>query len=200
MPQPNKLIVLTAPSGAGKTTIVRHLLQKYPDQLAFSVSATTRPPRDYEKEGLHYYFISLDDFRNKVENDEFVEYEEVYSGTCYGTLKSEISRLWKEGKAVVFDIDVEGAKNIKRIYGDQALTLFIMPPSIEVLRQRLEERGTESNESLNTRVAKFQKEMDEANQFDVIIINDDLHQAFEETDEVVEAFLNDNQDSNNTTA
>ncbi len=186
----DKLLVFTAPSGAGKTTIVRHLLNRFPNQLAFSISATTREKRDYEEDGLHYYFISEAEFREKMSNDDFVEYEEVYPGTFYGTLKSEITRIWSENKAVLFDIDVKGAEHVKAIYGDKAYTIFVMPPSLEVLTQRLIDRGTESEESLKTRVAKFKREMNEADQFDAILLNDDLENALLLAENLTTDFLN----------
>ncbi len=183
-----KIIVFTAPSGAGKTTIVRHLLKSVPT-LAFSVSATTRKARDYEKDGLHYYFLSAEAFQAKIDQLEFIEYEEVYDGLFYGTLKSELKRLWSEEKHVVFDIDVKGAQSIKKEFGDIALTVFVAPPSIEALKQRLKERNTDDNDSLEKRIAKFSSEMEYANSFDTIIINDDLDVALMDAEEIVASFL-----------
>lgn len=183
-----KIIVFTAPSGAGKTTIVRHLLKEIPS-LAFSVSATTRKARDYEKDGLHYYFLDIDEFKRKIDGGEFIEYEEVYEGVFYGTLKDELHRLWNEGKHVVFDIDVKGAESIKNHFGDIALTIFVEPPSLETLKERLEKRNTDDLASLEKRLAKFSKEMQYANAFDSVIINDDLDVALIEAKELVSEFI-----------
>lgn len=183
-----KIIVFTAPSGAGKTTIVRHLLKKMP-QLAFSVSATTRSARDYEKDGLHYHFLSVEEFNQKIDNQEFIEYEEVYKGTCYGTLKSELKRLWNQQKHVVFDIDVKGAQSIKEQYGETALTIFVLPPSIEELANRLKQRSTDDDASLQQRIAKYEQEMKYADAFDAVILNDDLDIALIEAEDIVSDFL-----------
>ena len=152
-----KTMLFTAPSGAGKTTVVQHLLEEYPDILGFSVSATTRKKRPNERGGKDYYFLSKEDFIKKIEDDEFVEWQEVYKDQYYGTLKSEIERLWKKGKVVVFDIDVKGAKNIKNFYGDDCLAVFIAPPSFEVLEERLRKRGTESQISFKKGLIRYEK-------------------------------------------
>ena len=184
----HKLILFCGPSGSGKSTAVRHVLQRVPD-IAFSVSATTRPPRINEIDGKDYYFISMDDFNDKIDHDEFVEWEEVYSGTRYGTLKSEIQRLWDEGKNVIFDIDVIGGLKIRQVYPDDSLAILMSPPSVEVLRQRLIDRNTESPESLERRVAKAKFELDHADQFDKVIINDDLESALREAEMTVRNFI-----------
>src|ERR1700744_1661102 len=176
MDQAGKLIIFSAPSGAGKTTIVRHLLSKIPD-LEFSISATTREPRGNEQDTVDYYFISKEDFLHRIAKKQFVEFEEVYSGTFYGTLREEIERIWEKGKAVIFDIDVEGALQKKRKYGKQALAIFVQPPSIEVLIERLTGRGTDSSDKLNERFEKAAKELDYAPKFDFILKNHDLKTA-----------------------
>src|SRR5690606_18473181 len=169
-----KLIIFSAPSGAGKTTIVKHLLGKYPDKLSFSISASTRQARSNEVDGKDYYFISKEAFLHKIAHQEFVEFEEVYSGTFYGTLRSEIDRIWATGKHVIFDIDVEGGLHLKRKFGTDALAVFVQPPSLQVLTERLTNRGTDSPEKLAERVAKAEKELTYADRFDVILQNDDL--------------------------
>lgn len=184
----NKLIIVSAPSGAGKTTIVRHLLS-LPLPLAFSVSATSRSPRTGEKDGRDYYFLTQEEFRTKVEAGEFLEWEEVYPGTCYGTLKSEVDRIWEDGRSVVFDVDVLGGLNIKRIFGDKALAIFVQPPSVEVLHRRLRDRSTESEEKIATRIAKAEYEMSFSPQFDVILVNNQLDVALAEAEALVAAFL-----------
>ncbi len=184
-----KTMLFTAPSGAGKTTVVRHLLEEYPDILGFSVSATTREKRPNERGGKDYYFLSKEDFKKKIKADEFVEWEEVYKDQFYGTLKSEIERLWKKGKVVVFDIDVKGARNIKDFYGDNCLAVFIAPPSFEVLEQRLKKRGTESQISFKKRIARVKKEMEYRDTFDKVLINDFLPETFREAEKIVENFL-----------
>lgn len=183
-----KLIIFSAPSGAGKTTIVRHLLQKFPE-LSFSISATTRECRGAEQNQRDYYFISKEDFLHKVAHQEFVEFEEVYNGTFYGTLRSEIERIWNEGKHVIFDIDVEGGLRLKRKYEDDALAIFVQPPSLEVLKERLTGRGTDSLEKLQERFAKAEKELEYANKFDVILKNFDLETACAEAEILVQEFL-----------
>jgi len=185
----SKLLIFTAPSGAGKTTITRHLLEKF-DFLAFSVSATTRDPRPHEEDGVHYYFLSKKQFKKKIKADAFVEYEEVYEDQFYGTLKKEVKRLWKDGKHILFDIDVQGAKKIKKVYGDQALAVFINPPSEEVLIERLKNRKTENEKSLKKRIKKVKKELKYANKFDTILVNDVLDIALKEAEEMVLAFIN----------
>jgi len=184
-----KTMLFTAPSGAGKTTVVQHLLEEYPDTLGFSVSATTRKKRKYERGGKDYYFLSEKDFREKIAAGEFVEWEEVYENQFYGTLNSEIERLWKKGKVVVFDIDVKGAQNIKKYYGDDCLAVFIAPPSIEVLIERLENRGTETEKSLKKRIARVKKEMEFKDSFDTVLVNDFLPKTFRSAEKIVEDFL-----------
>ena len=172
-----KLFIFSAPSGSGKTTLVNHLMHEIPN-LAFSVSATTRAPRGEEQNGVEYYFISLEEFMKRVENDEFLEWQEVYPGRCYGTLKAVVERMQEEGNHVAFDVDVVGGTNIKKFYGDEALSVFIQAPSIEVLRERLVNRGTDSLEEIEKRLDKAQWEMDFAkDKFDITIINDDLETA-----------------------
>lgn len=184
-----KLIIFSAPSGAGKTTIVRHLLAKYSDKLAFSISACTRQPRENEVDGKDYYFISQEDFLHKIAQKEFVEFEEVYSGAYYGTLRSEIERIWNENKSVVFDIDVVGGLHLKSKFNDQALAVFVQPPSLEVLSQRLFGRGTDTVDKLNERIDKAKQELGYAEQFDVILENDDLAEACAKAEELIENFL-----------
>ena len=184
-----KLLVFTAPSGAGKTTVVQHLLDEYRDALGFSVSATTRKKRKYERGGKDYYFISKEEFKKSIDKNEFVEWEEVYKDQFYGTLKSEVERLWKKGKAVVFDIDVKGALNIKKNYGEDSLVVFISPPSLEILIERLKNRGTESEKSLKKRIARVKKEMEYKDKFDIVLINDFLPETFRNAEKIVEDFL-----------
>jgi len=184
-----KLVIFTAPSGAGKTTIVHEMLKVLEFNLAFSVSATTRPPRPGEKDGVDYYFISKEEFLKKIENNEFVEWNEVYDGIYYGTLKTEIERLWKLGKNVVFDVDVVGAMNIKKQYPDKSLAIFIKPPSLEELKRRLEKRGTETPEQIQKRLERAKYELQFADKFDVVIVNDDLQKAVEETKKILREFL-----------
>ncbi len=183
-----RMFIFTAPSGAGKTTIVKHLLDNY-SRLGFSVSATTRSRREHEKHGVDYYFISLTEFKERVASGDFAEWEEVYTDQCYGTLRSEIERLWSLGKHVVFDIDVKGAKNIKRIYGDKCMSVFVRPPSVHTLVERLINRQTESEESLHKRIEKVKAEMAEENSFDIILVNDRLEIAFLEARHIVDTFL-----------
>lgn len=183
-----KVIIFSAPSGAGKTTLVREVMRQVPG-LGFSVSATSRKPRPGEVNGRDYYFIEFEEFKNKIERGEFVEWQEVYPGTYYGTLKSEVERLWGEGKHVIFDVDVVGGTNLKRIFGTQALAIFIQPPSLEVLRQRLVQRGTENAESIEKRLAKASYELAFAKEFDRIIINDKLDMAIAEALSAVRLFL-----------
>ncbi|RVU02120.1 guanylate kinase [Mucilaginibacter limnophilus] len=183
-----KLIIFSAPSGAGKTTIVHHLLGKIPE-LEFSISATTRPARGDEQHGKDYYFISKEEFLHLIAKKHFVEFEEVYTGTFYGTLRSEIERIWQEGKTVIFDIDVEGGLHLKRKYADQALAIFVQPPSLEVLKQRLSGRGTDSPEKLQERFAKAEKELNYAPQFDIILKNYDLNTACAEAEQLVKDFI-----------
>jgi len=183
-----KLIIFSAPSGAGKTTIVKHLLQKYPS-LSFSVSATTREARGDEEHEKDYYFISKESFLHKVAHQEFVEFEEVYNGTFYGTLRSEIERIWNEGKHVIFDIDVEGGLRLKRKFEENALAIFVQPPSLEVLKERLTGRGTDSESKLKERFIKAEKELKYADRFDVILKNYNLEVACKEAEQLVSDFI-----------
>ena len=185
----DKLIVFSAPSGSGKTTIVRHLLEQTDLPLAFSISATTRAPRGAEKEGEDYYFLSPEAFKSKIEKGEFLEYEEVYPGLFYGTLASEVKRLWNENKAVLFDIDVMGGISIKKSFPNETLTVFVQPPSIETLEERLRSRNTDTEETLQIRLSKAQQELDQAEAFDEIVINDDLSTALLQTEKLVRSFL-----------
>ncbi len=186
-----KVIILVAPSGSGKTTLALRLFKEF-DKLKFSISATTRPPRDYETDGKHYYFLSDADFSQKVAADEFLEWEEFYGGKKYGTLRSEVDKKLKSGYFVLLDIEVKGAVNIKQIYGDECLSLFIQPPSIEVIKQRLIDRGTEDDDTLALRLQRAQKELTYADQFDQIIINDNLDTAYAKVKEAVIQFMNQN--------
>lgn len=183
-----KALIFSAPSGSGKSTIVHHILDKYPD-MEFSVSATSRKPRGEEKDGVDYYFLSEEEFRARIAENGFVEHEEVYPGRFYGTLKSEIKRIWDAGHVVIFDVDVKGGVNLKKYFGRDALSVFIQAPSVEVLRERLVKRGTDSAEDIEKRVAKAAEEMTYAPQFDHILINDDLQKAFEEAEALVSHFL-----------
>ncbi len=184
-----KIIILSAPSGCGKSTIINALLERGDIDMQFSISATSRKPRGEEKHGVHYYFLSEDEFRDKIARDEFVEYEEVYAGRFYGTLKSEIDRITSDGHNVVLDIDVKGAMNVKRLYGERALALFIMPPSVNELRRRLEGRATDAPEVIDERVRKAEYEIGFAPRYDVTVVNDDLATAIEDTHEVIIEFL-----------
>ena len=186
----HKIIIITAPSGAGKTSITKYLLQTFPEQLAFSVSAATRRPRSYEQEGKDYYFISMEEFRRRIQNDEFAEWEMVYEGKYYGTLKSELYRIWNDNKFPLLDIDVKGAIHVQQQYRDHCLSLFIQPPSIDELKKRLESRGTESAESLQARLNKSAYELSFHDQFDHIIINENLEKACWEAAVFVKKFLN----------
>jgi len=184
-----KAIIFSAPSGAGKTTIVRHLM-RIPDlRLAFSVSATTRAMRDYERNGQDYYFIPPDEFLQRARKGEFIEWEEVYTGQYYGTLKSEIERIWDRGDHVIFDLDVVGGLNLKKILGDQSLAVFVKPPSIEELDKRLNARSTETAEKIAQRVAKAHQEMEYEPRFDAVVINNELPAALHDAEECVRNFL-----------
>ena len=183
-----KLVIFSAPSGAGKTTIVRHLLTKIPE-LEFSISATTRKPRGDEQNGKDYYFIGKEEFLHRIAKKQFVEFEEVYTGTFYGTLRTEIERIWQKRKTVIFDIDVEGGLHLKRKYDGQALAIFVQPPSLEVLTERLTARGTDSAEKLKGRFIKAEKELNYAPQFDIILKNHDLQTACDEAEELVRQFI-----------
>lgn len=185
-----KLIIFSAPSGSGKTTIVRELLANN-SNLGFSISACTRPPRgDYEKHGVDYYFLSADDFRQRIADNQFAEWEEVYPGTYYGTLKSEIERLWSLGKHVLFDVDVKGGLALKEAYENKALAVFVRVPSVEVLEQRLRARGTESEESLAKRISKMNYELSFEPNFDVVLVNDDLESALSRAQQLIDDFVN----------
>ena len=184
-----KLIIFSAPSGAGKTTIVKHLLQQN-FNLEFSISATSRKPRHTETDGKDYYFLTEEEFQKKIENDEFLEWEEVYKGIKYGTLKSDVERIRNLGKNVIFDVDVVGGLNIKKYFGDEALAVFVQPPSVEALRERLHGRSTDTKDVIETRIAKAEHELSFANQFDVVITNDNLDNALAEAEKVVGEFLN----------
>ena len=180
------IYIFCAPSGSGKSTMVKHLLTRYPNLFELSVSCTTRPPRGEEVHGREYYFISVDEFQQRIRNDEFIEYEQVYEGLYYGTLKEEIKRIENAGRQVLFDVDVKGGVNLKRILGDKATSIFICPPSIEELRRRLEGRGDTSPEMIEKRLAKAELEMSYKPQFDRVVVNDDLQHAFAQLDAIVE--------------
>lgn len=186
----NKVIIFSAPSGAGKSTIVNHILGLHSD-IEFSISATSRAPRGQEQHGVEYYFYTADEFRQMIAEGKFVEHEEVYPGSFYGTLRSEVERIWAKGHAIVFDIDVQGGVNLKRIFGDQALSVFIQAPSVEVLRERLVGRGTDTPEAIEKRVAKAASEMEfAAGRFDYVLVNDDLQKAFAEAERIIDDFMN----------
>lgn len=185
---PGKLIIFSAPSGAGKTTLVKHLLQTFAD-LKFSISCATRNKRINEIDGKDYYFISLEEFKQKIENQEFAEWEEVYPNHFYGTLNAEIERIWSEGKHVIFDIDVQGGLNLKKKFGDRALAFFVQPPTIEELARRLTARNTDSEEKLKMRIAKAADELKFAPKFDYVLINDNLDDAKSEIEAKVKSFL-----------
>ena len=184
----NPLIIVTAPSGGGKTTIVHHLIKTF-SELAFSVSATNRPKRENEVEGIDYYFISTEEFKRKIAQQAFLEYEEVYAGRFYGTLKSELERLWAEKKCIIFDVEVHGALNIRKAYPESALTVFIMPPSKEILFDRLRQRNTENAETLKQRMTRAEEELNYASRFDSVIFNDNLQEAFAQAEKLVKNFL-----------
>lgn len=185
----NKIIIITAPSGSGKTSVVRHLLGQMPDQLAFSVSAATRKPRGHEKDKEDYYFISVEEFEERIQNNEFVEWEMVYEGKYYGTLKSELERIWHQGKTPLLDVDVKGGVHIQQQYPNSSLSLFIEPPSIAELERRLRGRGTESDSSIKYRVSKASYEMTFKEKFDKVVINNDLQKACKEAEQIVRKFL-----------
>jgi len=188
----SKLIIFSAPSGAGKSTLVKYLLQQGLP-LQFSISATSRAPRGEEKNGVEYYFLTPEEFRARIANGDFLEYEEVYPDKFYGTLKSEVDRILQEGKNVVFDVDVKGGLNIKKIYGDRALSIFVMPPSVEELRHRLEKRGTDTPEVIEKRLSKAEYEMSFAPEFDVIVMNDDFDRAKAQVLDLVKKFIDEQQ-------
>ena len=183
-----KIIIFSAPSGSGKSTIVNHLLTLNIG-LEFSISATSRPPRGQERNGVEYYFLSSEEFERRIAAGDFVEHEEVYKGCYYGTLRSEVERIWAKGNTIVFDVDVKGGLNLKKIFGGDALTVFIQPPSVEELRRRLIGRGTDSVEKIEQRLAKAAEELTYADKFDAVIVNDDLQAAFAEAERVVRSFI-----------
>ena len=185
-----KLFIFSAPSGSGKSTIINWLMENHPElNMKFSISCTSRPPRGKEQNGVEYFFLTPEEFRKKIADDEFVEYEEVYTDRYYGTLKSQVEKQLENGENVVFDVDVHGAMNIKKAYGSQALSLFIQPPSVEELRKRLTGRGTEVAEEIEKRIGRAEYELTFADKFDTVIINDDLEKAKEETLKKIQAFL-----------
>ena len=185
-----KLLIFSAPSGSGKSTIINWLMQEHPElNMHFSISCTSRPPRGQEQNGVEYFFLTPDEFREKIQNDEFVEYEEVYTDRYYGTLKSQVEKQLAAGENVVFDVDVHGAMNIKKAYGDRALSLFIQPPSIEELRRRLNGRGTDAPEVIEQRIARAEYELTFADKFDTVVINDDLETAKQDALDKLQAFL-----------
>ena len=179
-----KSVIFSAPSGSGKTTIVKHILQHFP-RIQFSISATTRQIRPGETDGKDYHFISVDEFKSKIDKGEFIEWQEVYPGLFYGTLKTEVQKIWNKGGIVIYDMDVVGGVNLKKKFGDESLSFFIKVPSIEELEQRLRSRGTESEEKIQMRVSKAQSEMEYENQFDIILINRDLENTLKITEEII---------------
>ena len=183
-----KLVIFSAPSGSGKTTIVRELLKRF-DCFEFSISATSRKPRGQEQHGVDYYFMTNEEFMAHVANDDFVEWEEVYQGTCYGTLKAEMNRIWDNGHVILFDVDVMGGINLKRLFGDDACSVFIMPPSIEELERRLRGRGTDAEDVILKRIAKAEFELSKAEAFDHVVVNDDLKVAVDATAAIIEKFI-----------
>lgn len=183
-----KLLIFSAPSGSGKTTIVRRLLEQF-SNLEFSISATSRAPRGAEKNGVDYYFLTAEEFAEAVAANKFVEWEEVYKGTCYGTLRSEMERIWTKGNVILFDVDVMGGIRLKEIFGEDAMSIFVMPPSIEELRRRLEGRGTDAPEVIEKRIAKASFELTKAPEFDRQVINDDLELAVSQVAEIVKNFI-----------
>lgn len=183
-----KAIIFSAPSGSGKTTIVRHLLKKYPD-LGFSISASTRDKRGRtEAHGKDYYFLSPEDFKKKIDDKEFIEWEEVYEGNFYGTLKSEIQRIWDQGKNVIFDVDVKGGLNLKKYFGDKSLAIFVKVPTLDILKERLRDRGTDSDESISRRLFKANFEMSFQDQFDKVLVNENLQTSLAEAQQLYEEF------------
>ena len=184
-----KLIIFSAPSGSGKSTIINKLMSEYGLRGRFSISATSRKPRGSEQDGVEYYFLTEEDFRRRISERDFLEYEEVYPGCFYGTLRSEVDRTLARGENVILDIDVQGGLNVKKIYGDRALTLFIQPPSIERLRDRLERRGTDAPEVIERRLAKAETELSFAHRYDAVVVNDDLEEACRDAARVIEDFL-----------
>ena len=185
----HKIIIITAPSGAGKTSITKHLLKTFPNKLSFSISAATRQKRDHEKDGVDYYFMSVDDFKEKIQHNAFVEWEMVYEGKYYGTLASEIHRIWKAEKVPLLDIDVQGAVHVQQEHREQTLSIFIEPPSVDELKRRLSSRGTETPESLATRVNKATYELSFKDHFDKVIVNSNLEKACKEAEIIVRSFI-----------
>ena len=185
----NKVVIFSAPSGSGKTTLVKHCLTHFPE-LQFSISCTTRAPRGDEKHGVDYHFLSPDDFKKKISENAFVEFEEVYTDKFYGTLKDEVQKIWDNGKIVIFDVDVKGGVNLKKIFGEQALSIFIAPPSIEELERRLITRGTDNLDTIKTRVAKAEEELTYKDQFDKVVVNDVLEIATQEMENILHDFIN----------
>ncbi len=183
-----KVIILSAPSGAGKSTVIRHLLQEFP-QLEFSISATSRQPRGNEQHGIEYYFYKTEEFEKMIQEDAFVEYEEVYAGSYYGTLRSELERIWSKGNTIIFDIDVKGGVNLKKLFKDQALAIFIKVPSIDELRQRLIKRATDTPEAIEKRVAKAEEELTYEESFDYTLINDNLETALSQAETLIKEFI-----------
>lgn len=184
----HKVVLFSAPSGSGKTTIIHKLLTRF-DCFEFSISATSRQRRGEEQDGVDYYYLSHDEFKRRVNNNEFVEWEEVYEGTCYGTLKSELTRIWNNGHYIIFDVDVKGGMNLKKYFGKDALALFVMPPSMAVLEQRLRSRGTDTEESIRRRLSRAEEELKLAALFDHIVVNDELDTAVENAIAAVKNFL-----------
>ena len=184
-----KLLIFSAPSGSGKTTIVRHLLASFPQHLAFSVSACTRPRRDYEVDGRDYYFLSISDFRQRIANHDFAEWEEVYAGNYYGTLKEEIERLWSQGRHVLFDVDVKGGLKLKEAYGDRAMAVFVKVSSEDEIKRRLNFRGTETEATMAVRMAKVRYEASFEKEFDEVLVNDDLELTLRKAEKLVEDFI-----------
>jgi len=183
-----KLIVFSAPSGAGKTTLVKYIIESF-SEIRFSISATSRKARGQEKDGKDYYFLSSEEFKTRIKNDQFIEYEEVYGGNYYGTLKSEVDRIWKVKKIAIFDLDVVGGANLKGMFPDETLSIFVMPPSIEILRGRLIERGDVSKEEIDVRIKKAESELDYASKFDNIIINNDLEESKKIAHNLIKEFI-----------
>ena len=185
----NKVIIFSAPSGAGKTTVIKHLLQNMDSQLSFSTSACSRAPRQNEVNGKDYHFLSVEDFKKGIENELFLEWEEVYPNLFYGTLLEEVERIWSNGKAIIFDVDVKGGISLKHHFGEKALSVFIAPPSLDVLKERLCKRGTESEEDLQKRIGKAAQEMTYKSDFDKVLVNENLEQVCQQALEVVQDFL-----------
>lgn len=186
--QKNKVIIFSAPSGSGKTTLVKHCLQHFPE-LQFSISCTTRDRRGTEQHGVDYYFLTAEEFRTRIAADHFVEHEEVYTDKFYGTLKEEVQRIWDNGKIVIFDVDVKGGVNLKNIFADKALSIFIAPPSVAELKRRLTLRGTDDIDTINTRVAKAEEELTYKDQFDKVVVNDNLEVATQEMEDILRNFI-----------